>query len=124
VVLVLGVLEQLLLLTRATNGVHRTLRGGHGPSGNVGNSGRRTRHRVGSGQVHFLSLAAELLDARLELPPVVLRLLQVLLETLLVRRQVRHLDVRGKRLLQLLLLAVRLVEVLNQLRVTGVDIGH
>jgi len=84
--------------------------------------GEPVAHDVGAGNVDRLGLAAELLDAALQLTRVRLRLLQVLLEALLVRGRLGHLDVQRKRGLQLLLLAVRLIEPLNQLRVTGVHL--
>src|SRR5204862_6101236 len=68
-----------------------------------------------------LGLATQLLDTPLDVASMSLGLAQVLLQPLLVRRARRHLDVRAERGLELLLLAVRLVQVLDQL---GVALGH
>ena len=133
VVLGLRVLEHLLGLAGAANRVQRSLRRGHGLAGHGRERGsrlddrRRARaHRAG------LRLAAELADARLQLATMSLRFLQMLTEALLVRRPrpllVRrprcHGDVSLEGGLELLLFAVRLVEVLDQLRVPGVRIRH
>src|SRR5204863_377673 len=68
--------------------------------------------------------AAELLDPALDLAPVILRLLQVRPEALLVGGTLGHGDMRLERGLELLLLAIGLVQVLDELRVALVDIGH
>src|SRR4051812_47243016 len=100
--------------------MQRALRGGHGLAGEI-------RHSLsGPGDVGArVGRPAELLHAALEQLGVLLRLLEVLLEPLLVRGARRKGDVRLERGLQLLLLAVRLVQVLNQLRISGIDLfGH
>jgi hypothetical protein len=113
--LVLRVLQHLLGLARPAQRVDRALRHGDSATGDVRD---RLRDRVGTREVRAgLGRAAELLDATLDLLRVILRLTQVLLEALLVRGARRQSDVRLKRRLELLLLAVRLVEVLDDLRV-------
>jgi hypothetical protein len=82
----------------------------------------RTGHRVGAGKLHRLRRATQRLDALADLAGVVLRLLEVLLQALLVRRAGGHLDVRGQRGLQLLLLPVRLVQVLDELYVFCLEV--
>jgi hypothetical protein len=67
---------------------------------------------------------AELLDPRRDLALVVARLLEVLLEPLLVRLLLGQRDVRGEVRLELGLLRVRLVEPLDELCVTFVRIWH
>jgi hypothetical protein len=117
VVLVLGVLQHLLGLAGAAERVQRALRRGHRAAGDVRHGGG---HRLGTRELPAdLGGAAELLDATLELLRVILRLAQVLLEALLVRRASGQTDVRLKRLLELLLLAVCLVQVLDDLCVPG-----
>ena len=125
VVLGPGVLQHLLGLARAAERVERALRRGHGlaghgrqPGGRLGDHVRAARDRAG------LGLAAELLDAALDLAGVALGLLQMLLQALLVGRLRGHGDVGLERCLELLLLAIGLVQVLDQLRVPGVDIRH
>src|SRR5206468_2349983 len=67
----------------------------------------------------------ERLDAPLDLAAVILGLLEMLLEALLVRRTSGHRDVRLERRLELLFLAVRLVQILNELRVFCLQlVGH
>jgi len=122
--LVLGVLKPLLPVRRATHGLVRALRLGDRTARDVRDRGHALGDDVGTREVDRLSGAAQLLDATLELSRVVLRLLEVLLEALLVRRRLRKLNVRGERSLELLLLAVRLVEPLDHLRITGVHICH
>jgi hypothetical protein len=113
VVLVLRVLQHLLGLARAAQRVERALRRGHRATGDIRD---RRRHRLGARDVaERVRRATKLLDASLELLRVILRLAQVLLEALLVRRARRHRDVRLQRRLELLLLAVRLVQVLDEL---------
>jgi hypothetical protein len=122
VVLVLRVLQHLLGLARAAQRVQRTLRRGDRATGDVRD---RLGHGVGARQTgRRLGLAAKLLDAPLEQLRVLLRLLQVLLQTLLVRRARRERDVRLERLLELLLLAIRLVQILDDLGVPSVDLSH
>jgi hypothetical protein len=99
--------------------VHRALRERGRAVRHVLHGLGRSAHRVGAGHVHGLRRAAELLDPTLDLTSVSLRLLQVLLEALLVGRARGHRDVRLERGLELLLLAVRLVEVLDELQVLG-----
>src|SRR2546421_3790977 len=107
-VLRLRVLELALRLARAANRVERALR-------ERDRFGRRRLHRGGElGR----PVAAELLDAPLDVASVALGLLQVLLEALLVRRARGERDVRLERGLELLLLRVGLVEVLDQLGFT------
>jgi hypothetical protein len=120
-----SVLPHLLGRTRSAQRVQRSLgrrdclaREGSGGAGGARQSSRPARHRAGVG------LTAELLDATLNLARVVLRLLQVILKPLPVSILRRHRDVRLERGLELLLLAVRLVEVLDQFRVPGVGIRH
>jgi len=122
--LVLCVLQALLRVGGAAHGLRDALRLRDRTARDVRDRGDARSERVGAGQVERLGLAAKLLDATLELARVTLRLLEVLLEALLVRRRLGQLDVQGERRLQLLLLAVRLIEPLNQLRVTGVEICH
>jgi len=122
--LVLRVLQALLRVGRAAHRLRDSLRLSDRTAGDVRDGRDALAERVRAGEVHRLGLAAELLDAALELTRVALGLLQVLLEALLVRRRLRQLDVQGKRRLELLLLAVRLIEPLNQLRITGVQICH
>jgi hypothetical protein len=109
----LGVLEHLFVLTGAAEGVQRALRRRHGLGGRGGHRGGGVADRAGCR--HGLGLAAELLDAPLDLARVRLGLAEVLLQALLVRRLGGHPDVRLKRRLELPLLSVRLVEVLDQL---------
>jgi hypothetical protein len=113
VVLVLGVLQHLLGLARAAQRMDRSLRRRDCTARDVRDS---CRDSLRTGQpLTQLRSAAELLDASLELLGMILRLAQVLLEPLLVRRARGHADVRLKRGLELLLLAVSLVEVLDDL---------
>ena len=72
-----------------------------------------------TGHLHVGGLSAELLDPALDVARVRLRFAQVLLQALPVRRARRHRDVRLERGLELLLLAVRLVEVLDELQILG-----
>jgi hypothetical protein len=117
VVLVLGVLQHLLGLAGAAHRVQRALCGGDGTAGDV-RDGRG--HGLGAGQVGAgVRRAAELLDAALELLPVILRLAQMLLQALLVGRSRGQSDVRLKGGLELLLLAICLVQVLDDLCVPG-----
>src|SRR5436190_1449331 len=102
-VLGLGVLEQALLLAGSTQRVHGTLKRCRG---------------LASEPLHGLRIAAELLDSPLDPAGMVLRLAQVLLQALLVWRAGGHADVGLERRLELLLLAVGLVQVLHQLGVT------
>ena len=88
------------------------------------NSLRGAGHGLGTRQLDRLGLAAERLDPPAHLAGVLARLLQMLLEALLVGRTGRHLDVRREGGLQLLLLAVRLVQVSGQLCVSGREISH
>ena len=71
-----------------------------------------------------LRLAAELLDAALHLAGVALRLGQVLLQALAVRRHLGHRDMGLECLLELALLRVRLVQILDQLRIARIYIWH
>ncbi|HEX8855693.1 MAG TPA: hypothetical protein VF752_08825 [Thermoleophilaceae bacterium] len=123
-VLVARVLEHLLLLARASHCVQRTLRERGGAVGHLLNRRGSLLGDIGTGDIHRLGFSAECLDAPLQLARVALRLAQVLLEALLVRRARCHRDVRLQRRLELLLFPVRLVEVLNQLRVSGIHFRH
>jgi len=122
--LVLRVLQALLGVGGAARRLHDALRLRDRAAGDVGDGGDPAADDVRARHVDGLGLAAELLDAPLELARVALRLLEVLLQALLVRRRLSELDVQGERGLELLLLAVCLVEPLDQLRVTGVEICH
>jgi hypothetical protein len=123
VVLVLGVLQHLLGLAGATQRVERALGRGDRAAGDA-RDGRGDS--LGAGQVGAdLGCAAELLDAPLELLRVILGLTQMLLEALLVRRAGGQGNVRLKRRLELLLLAICLVQVLDDLCVPrGCLISH
>ena len=122
----LGVLEQLLGLARAAQRVHRRLRRRSCLARGDGRLAGRPGHDVRAGQVRGLGLAAELLDPPLERLRLGLGLLQVVLQALPVGRATTgHLGVGLERSLELLLLAVRLVEVLDQLCVAfGQVIRH
>jgi hypothetical protein len=125
VVLGLGVLQHLLGLAGAPEGMQRALSRGDRLARDRG------RRRGGSGE-HLgaarhgagLGLSAELPDATLNLASVVLGLLQVVPKTPLVGRLRRHGDMSLERGLELPLLAVRLVEVLDQFCVPGVGVRH
>ena len=120
----LGVLQELLLLARAAQHVHRALKRGHAPARELDGARDRLRHRVGTGHLHVGGLSTELLDPALDVARVRLRLAQVLFEALPVRRARGHRDVRLERGLELLLLAVRLVEVLDELQILGLYVSH
>src|SRR6185312_5362845 len=109
----LRVLEFLLGLARSAEGVQRALA-----------QSDRLLRGGGCGGGDAVLRATQLLDATLDLARVRLGLLEVLLQTLLIRRTVRHTDVRLERGLEFLLLAVRLGEVLHELRVALVEVGH
>jgi hypothetical protein len=118
-----SVLQHLLGLAGAAQRVQRPLSrrdrlaGQRGQAcGGFGHGTRRDRPG--------LRLAAELLDATFDLASVSLRLAQMLLKALLVGRLRSHGDVSLERCLELLFLAVRLIQVLDQLRVPGVDVRH
>jgi hypothetical protein len=104
--------------------VRLALEGGRALAGRVEHSGGDAGDGVGAGKIDRLGLAAERTDPFLHLTRVRLGLPEVLLEALLVRRAGRHRDVRLQRSLELRLLGVRLVEVLNQLYVAGLQISH
>src|SRR3954451_8678053 len=108
-VLSLRVLQLLLLDTGAAQGVN-------GPLG--------SGHRLADRGADDRRLSAERLHAPLELAGVVLRLLEMLLQALLVGVALGHLDVRGERGLQFLFLAVRLIEVLQELHAAFVCFRH
>jgi hypothetical protein len=110
------------VIVGAADRVHRSLgrRNGLGRERLSARSHVADRPRSRSG----LGLPAELLDAPLDYTSMPLRLLEVLLEALLVRRSGGEPDVRLKRGLELLLLAICLVEVLDQLCVAGVYFRH
>jgi hypothetical protein len=78
----------------------------------------------GSGHGDRLRRPSELLDAPRYLAGVALRLLKVLLEALLVRLAGGHRDVSLERRLELALLSICLVQILNELRVPSVQVGH
>jgi hypothetical protein len=125
VVLGASVLQHLLGLAGAAQRVQRPLsrrdrlaRQRGEACGGLGHHLRTTRDRPG------LRRSAELLDAPLDLARVSLRLAQMLLKALLVGRLRRHGNVSLECCLELLLLAVRLVQVLDQLRVPGVGVRH
>ena len=122
--LVLGVLQTLLGVGRTACGLHRALRLRNRATRHVGDCGHAGRDSVRARQVERFGLAAQLLDATLELTRVALRLLQVLLEALLVGGRLGQLNVQGKRSLELLLLAIGLIEPLDYLRVPGVYFCH
>src|SRR5437763_4018580 len=107
----LGVLQELLLLAGTTRDVQWPSRQRRRLVGRGLERVRRRHHAVATG------LAAELLDAPLDVARVRLRLLEMRLEPLLVRRPRGHRDVRLECGLQLLLLAISLVEVLHELGV-------
>jgi hypothetical protein len=120
VVLVLGVLQHLLGFARPAQRLDLAL---HQRNRTTGDVRGRLGDGVRTGQVGpRVGRAAELLDPTLELLGVVLRLPQVLLKALLVRRAGGHPDVRLQRGLELLLLAVGLVQVLNDLGVFDVPV--
>jgi hypothetical protein len=121
-----GVLELPLALAGAAHGVQRALgqRGAlhHGfldlPGRAVHDAG------AGDGDRYGVGLAAQLLDAALDLASVALGLAQVLTKALLVVRLGGHPDVRLEGRFQLLLLAECLIEVLDELCLTGSQFGH
>ena len=115
----LGVLEQLLGFARAADRVQRTLGERDALLGGGGHLRRGLGGDIRPGEVDGLGLAAELLDPPLQ--PLCLGggLLEMLTQPLLVGIARRHRDVRLQRRLELLLLAVRLVEILDQLGFTG-----
>jgi hypothetical protein len=116
VVLVLGVLEHLLGLAGAAQRVDRTLRRRDGLAGDARHG---LRDGLGAGQAGArVGRALQLLDAPLELLGVSLGLTKVLLQALLVRRARGHRDVGLERSLELLLLAICLVQVLDDLCVS------
>ena len=82
------------------------------------------RHRLADDGLHGVAAAAELLDAALELLAVALGLAQVLLEALLVGRLGGHPDMGLEGGFQLPLLAVGLIQVLDELGVALVQIWH
>jgi len=104
--------------------VQRSLRERRRPVGNVLHGLSGFADGLGSRDGRGLGRAAKLLDAPLDLARMSLRLAQVSLQALLVRGTGGHLDVRGERGLELLLLAVRLVQVLNELRVSNIHVRH
>jgi hypothetical protein len=123
VVLGASVLQHLLGLAGAAQRVQRPL----GRRDRLAGERRKAGGRLGHGTRRDrpgLRLAAELLDAPLDLARVSLRLPQMLLKALLVGRLRRHGNVSFECCLELLLLAVRLVQVLDQLRVPGVGVRH
>jgi hypothetical protein len=125
VVLGPSVLQHLLGHAGAAQRVNRTLGRRDGLARHGGHRGDRPGNGVGStARRPGVGLAAELLDAPLDLASVTLGLSQVLLKALLVGRLRGHGDMSLERGLELLLLAVRLVQVLDQLRVPGVGIRH
>src|SRR5207244_6618615 len=119
-----GVLQKFLLLTRAAQDVRLSLQRG----GSLPCEGERAigspLDRLRPWDLHLLGASAELLDAPPHLAAVRLRLPPVLLQALLVRRATCHPDVRLERGLELLLLAVCLVQILDQLDVAGLEVWH
>jgi hypothetical protein len=94
VVLGLGVLQHLLGLAGAAQRVQRALCSGDRLAGDRREARGRVGEHVRPGSARpGLGLAAELLDAALDQTRVVLRLLEVVLKALSVRRLRRHGDV-------------------------------
>src|SRR5436190_11678015 len=108
-VLGLRVLQEPLVVAAAPKGVQGPL---------------HRRSRLPRESLQQLGIAPELLDAMFDASRVILRLTQVLLEALLVGGAGRHPDMRLERRLELLLLAVRLVQVLHELAVTVSQSWH
>ncbi|MEJ7715608.1 MAG: hypothetical protein WKF40_07865 [Thermoleophilaceae bacterium] len=123
-VLRLGVLQHLLGLARSAYAVKRTLCCGHHLVGHALHGAGRLGHHVRPRSGHGLGLAAELLDAPLDALRLRLRLLQVILQALLVRVARGQADVGLQRGLELLLFSVRLVQVLDDLHVAFQQFGH
>src|SRR5215208_8507773 len=88
------------------------------------NAAPRAAGRLRGGATDALRLAAQLLDAALHLAGVALRLRQMLLKALAIRRDLGHRDMCLERLLELALLRVRLVPILHQLRIARIYIWH
>ena len=112
------------MLAGAAQDVDGALHRREPPPGEVGGARGGPLHGLRPWHVHLLGLSAERPDAPLHVAPVRLGLAQVLLETLLVRRAAGHPDVRLERRLELLLLPVRLVQILDQLDVAGLQLWH
>jgi hypothetical protein len=108
-----------LLGERGTRHADLTLDGRDSLAGELAERARDARRAYALGR-----LAAKLLDALGDAALVVARLLQVLLQALLVRRLLRQADVSREICLQLRFLGMSLVEELDELGVTSVELGH
>src|SRR4051812_39433391 len=96
-----------------------SLDGGDALAGDLAD-GFRDARRANTGA----RLSAELLDARRDAALVVPRLLQVLLEALLVRRLLGEADMSGQIRFELRLLGVSFVQELDQFGVTSIEFWH
>src|ERR1700733_1878178 len=123
-VLALGVLEHLLLLAGAADGVQRPLCGGCRATDDLHCGAGAFGERVEALDRHCLRGPPELLHSFLQSGGVALGLFQVLAQALLVGRSCGHANMCLKCSFELLLLAVCLVEVLHELAISRAQLSH
>ncbi|CAA9510457.1 MAG: hypothetical protein AVDCRST_MAG85-2306 [uncultured Solirubrobacteraceae bacterium] len=123
---VTDVAKEVVLRAGAAQRLDRALGRGERLVGDVGHTADGAGHGVRAGEVGTgVGLATERLDAPLDVLRLRLGLLVVILQTLLERLlRLGQLDLSLQRRLELLLLAVRLVQILDELQLTCGGVCH